>query len=313
MPKILGRKHAEIEGTLELAIKGQFWNRRRSFSECFYVLADSINQFEDEILATTGLPLLGNVLSGCFHTRKKAEEVASVVYNGAWTTLWEVKCDYTSNIDQDQIDTNADPTQRRPKRRWYTVKEEVNLEKDVVTGQPIKTQADEPFSIPDVASFHMLEITRYEPYPFDPLIQHRFENSCNELAFYGAPPGAAFMDTIESEEETIERELYQKTMYLIKFKIEEDDEGNFKEDTMSIFEALHQGYQYRPSFGPSYAPKIKLDSNGQPIRINLYYDPAGVADGVHNGGIELPPTFPPSFIPFSRKRKKDWTSLQLEF
>lgn len=309
MPTLLGRKHADIDSGFTLEKKGQFYIRRKQFSECFHVLADNIGQFENEIVSTAGLPALGDIVDGGYLLSKKATEVASVVHpvSGVWTTLWEVTCAYDSQLDENQANqaNQDDPTALRPKRRWYSIEEEERLAYDPVTLEPIQTQAGEPIIVMHPVTRPMLEIERIEPYPFDPDVILHYTNKTNTKTFYGAKPGCACIRFIEADEETINGELYVRVKYTIMFKIirvEVDDaallfgkvrdtktfggktfvdiEGGF------LLSLLHEGYQYLPrakvtvtgplttvdADDPVPHPIINRDKDGNPLKTNLYTD-----------------------------------------
>lgn len=308
MPKLLGRKHGTVGGDYTLEKKGQWWNRVKSFSETFYVMSDSLNDFEDAILACPGLPVTGDIVDGCALRRKVAKETDTIHWGGTVRALWEVELFYDSRVDPDQM-TNADaePTNRRPKRRWRSVKIEERMEKDV-EGTKVQTQADEEIVIMDTVVYPLLEIERYENYPFDPQTIRKYTDKCNLETFYGAPPGCALIESIDTDEEVMNRILYEKVVYQIRFGAKEEN----VEDELSTVEVLHQGYKYRDAaIGAN--PLSAEDKNGVPIKVNLFYDPLGPVGSGGTGGRQLTITEGPSYIPFKRKKKIDFGPLNLEY
>lgn len=317
MPKVIGRVHAQIDSDFSLQKIGQFFNRRKTFNESWFVLADNINQFEDDIVSAPDLPSIGSILGGGFLIRKQAKEQATVPAHpitGVQTTLWIVTCYYDSQIDQDQINQNADPTQRRPKRKWRNVKENVLIDKDV-NNKPLTTQAGEKIHYEDPKVFPILEIERYESFPYN-VDRLAFEDSCNagnlQIAGKIVKPGNALLEAVESEEVTIGMELYESVRYLIRFSPGAFDPDT-PEDQLAVVELLHQGFLYINPDTVDLTPTTFLDKNGTPQRANLVYDPQGSAFDGFNGGRILPASSDPDFIPFQPKEKKDWTSLNFDY
>lgn len=318
--------------------KGQFRGRRLRFHDVYYVITDTLDDGIDAIksaLETSHGIVLGvyDSVTGTYVIGIAPKESGRIIHpiSNAAAALYEVTVTYDSDFDAEQSSPEG-ATGWRPKRKWYSVKEEEELEKDVITGKPITTQAGEKIHILDTVVYPILEIERYETYPFDPKIFMGYSDTTNLEPFYGAPPGDALMDDIQSEEEIINGTLLQKTKYVIKFhpKLLEDIEGEPQTGLMSTIEVLHQGFLYidprvdptGKGLGPDFKPRTKLDKNGTPQRVNLKTDirgkPGDPGDQAgtpvaYLGGTILPEDEEPNFLVFNRKPKVSWSLLNLQF
>lgn len=313
--KFLGKLEQAKDLKIELEQSGMFFNLQKNGKEgCYYVLAQDKNQSEDSIVDTPGIPVLGTVLNGAPVKGFSAREVATVRHwqTGVITILWEVEVSTDSKLTADNTNTSGDPTEMRPRRRWYTEKEEVSPEKDR-DGELIQTATGERLIVEFPEVINVLEITRYEEAPFDPLKQFHYCNKSNLETFYGAPSGCALMDDIQSDEEEVNGQTYCKVTYVVKFKIRDavppvgstttttdPNQINLEEDTYSHVKLLHRGYQFFPTVEAASDKKPQIYKvDGQPTEVNI--DAQGLITTI------------PFFVPYLKHKKKDWSPLGLEF
>jgi hypothetical protein len=263
MPQVLGIKNASHSASLKLEKQEKLWARRKTFRRTYYVLSDDVNQTEDDIVTTTGIPPLFSALNGAFCVSQDPKENSRVVHplTGVPTILWEVDCKFDSNVDVEQ---DQPPEAKPPVLRWYGESEEEVLEKDLITEDPIRTDAEEPLIVTTQIPIAVLEIKRYEFYPFDPDIILNYGNHVNTGAFYGAPLGTALMMPPSADEETIEGVKYVSVTYRVKFKIRKIA-GAMQVQTWKA-RVLHVGYKFKNDDG-----KIAIyeDKDGNPAQVFL--------------------------------------------
>jgi hypothetical protein len=302
MPKVLGVIDGSITGGDTLEKQQNLWVRKKDRRLVYQVLGDTLGQTEDDILLATGIPTLFYPLNGCWCKSRKCKEVCTVRHptTGVLAALWEVDCEFSSDVDQNQ---NTDPESKRPTVEWTSEFEDEVLEKDVITGNAIQTDADEPIVIENPVTVPILEITRYQAWPFDPDVILNYVNHTNETVFWGAPKGAAYMAAINTSEEMLtlpnnSQQLFVKATFRIKFKIKKDNAGTMQEDTW-LARPLHQGYKYRKVAGG--IPEIYLDKQGNPATVNL-----------QNGtGLKLGPLDPAEYLEFNRFHRVNFNNLSL--
>lgn len=291
MPKILGIKAGSISASAGLKKHGKRFNREKEFTITYIILGDTLATDEDDILSTNGLPPIFYPYNGAYVQNFKAREVEMVINpnTGVPCGLWEVDVSYNSRVNPTE---DLDPTQKRPQVRWYYEIEERQLEVDAIDGTPVQTDANEPIVTTYPYVYDILEIKRYENYPWDPSTFRDYRFHTNEEEFWGAPEGSALMLPVEVEEEIIETEPYELVTYKIKFDLNDELEEPFKA------RLLHHGYMYREDVLSE--PIAYQDKNGNPATINL-----------EGGGTKLPDGDPPEYVRFNRHKKADFNVLNL--
>lgn len=299
--KNLGLVDGSLTNTTSLETQnGLFWFIQRDGSRDYYVLSEDLNQTAAQVEATAGIPQVGDTLDGVPVRKAKAKDTGRVMHNGTPKVLWVVTVETDSRVDTSSSSGagDEDPTDMRPRRRWYTQKEKMRIDKDI-NGDPIETANGEPIIYERGVIKSVLEIERYEAYPFDPTVHEDFANHSNDAAFYGFPIGTAIIDDIQSDEEVINGVTYCKVRYIIFFLLLYED-GVLLENTYADVSFLHQGYLVRSEVGA--IPSTDPDKHGHPRKINLDED-----------GVELPDGDPPVFIIFPDIPLADFDTLNLFF
>lgn len=300
----LGKVDGTTSGDFNLERKEGFYNFHKTFEDTWLLIADTSSQTDDDVAGDPTLPFVGQFSArGGFCVSKKAKERETVIHpiTGVITVLWEVNVKFDSNIDADQADNSPnDPTSMRPKRRWRREKIKERQVKDAVTGDAIITKAGEEMVVEHDVGVAILEIQRYEAYPFSPTKMYTYGDHTNDGSFYGAPSGCALMDDIQVEEEIINNGLFSNVTYVIKFKFKD---GDFNQSDGWKGRLLHQGYLYLPFFGAGFHQAItKLDKNGNPIKVNL-----------ESTGELLLGNGQPNYIEYNEFPKASFSALNLEF
>jgi len=298
MPKVLGLKNATSGGTLALEQQDKSWANRKRFKRTYLVLADTQDDTEEDIVATTGIPPLFSSLQGAFCVSQNPKEVSRIIHpvTGVNSIIWEVPCSFDSNVDASE-DQNQPPEAKTPQIRWYGESEEETLEKDLITEEPIRTDAEEPLIVTTQNVIAVLEVKRYEFYPFDPNIIIDYGNHVNSSTFYGAPLGTVLMMPPEAQEESIEGIKYVQVTYRMKFKIRKFPVEGIQVQTWKA-RVLHVGYKYKNDDG-----KIAIyeDKDGNPAQVFL-----------ENGtGKKLDTGEDPQFKEFNRYPWADFNDLNL--
>jgi len=294
-PKVIGIKNASHSSNLTLERQDKLWARRKTFRRTYYVLSDNISQTEDDIVLAPGIPPLFFNLSGAFCISQNPKEATRIIHpnTGIPAILWEVPCQFDSNVDEDQ---DQPPEAKTPIIRWYGESEEEVLEKDLVTEDPIRTDAEETLIVTTQTPVPILEVKRYEFYPFDPNIILDYGNHTNSTAFYGAPVGSALMMPPQADEETIEGVKYVRVTYRIKFKIRKIA-GVQQVDTWKA-RVLHVGHKFKNDAGKL---EIYTDKTGNPAEVFL-----------ENGtGKKLATGVDPQYKEFNRYPKVNFNNLNL--
>jgi hypothetical protein len=307
MPKILGLQDGGVEGSRGIVVKDKFWRQSIQFTETYVILADDLSQSEEVILSTSGLPSIGDVVGGAICVNKNARDIGTVIHpvTKVPTALWEVTIECNS-----ELDTNAaseaqqdDATDFRQRERWTKEVIEEVRGYDAL-GNKVQTPTFEPieFSIPRTVP--VLEITRYERPPVDPMILLNYVNKVNKKTFRGAPKGCALMDSIEFEEEWIKNSLYIRATYVIKFKIELDANGDIRQNVEGWNPPiLAESHFYYPPTVPLNKRSIKTrerfaDKSGATIKMPI------TKEGYRNDG-------PPQYLDFKRYGYADFSNLNL--
>lgn len=243
--------------------------------EVYYVLSDTLSETKASVTSSTGIPSAYDISEGTMVTSIDGKETHTIVHplTGFAATLWEVTVHRSSEFDPEQQDN---PENRTPKVRWYGEIDEEILEKDVITNEPIVTDCGEPMVVTAPVVTPVLEIKRYEPYPFNPTVMLQYAHKLNASEFWGAPRGAALMLPMEVDETIINNEKYCEIVYKIKFKIKDGEEEPWKA------RILHHGYLYRRL--PGAKPEVFQDKNGNPHTVNLVTKEEDAA----NAGTKLP-------------------------
>lgn len=305
--KVLGRNNGQSGGTitLEKSSSSVFWFWQKDADYGFLVLSKDLNQYEDQIVTTSGIPQIGTLFNNVYVRSLSAHEIDRISRHptyGVPCALWQVVVHTDSRFDPAQALTSNtdDPTDLRPRRRWYTEKEQRKIEVDI-NGDRIVTAAGEPIPYEGPFIVVCLEIERYENYPTDPATIRAYINHVNSTTFYGFPIGTALLDDIQSDEEVINNITVIKTRYVFKFYlIWNDDLGAYETDTAGDVSLLNEGYLYLPAVGA--APITFPDANGHPRKLNLNTD-----------GTLLPDTSPPTFAIYPIIPDVDFGPLNLEF
>jgi len=300
MPTVIGKKDGSHSAGYRIEKQDKIEIVMKSWSDVWYVLADTVDQDDDLILMASGLPTLYDISNGAYCKNKKAKAVTRVRHpvTGAATELWEVAIDFDNDIDPDQGDED-DPTNKPATIRWHGETEDELLEKDPITGEAIETDAGEPILMTSPFVMPVLEIKRYESYPFNPNTMLNYSHRINSTAFWGAAEGTALMLPMEVDQETIEGVIYAVVTYRIKFKIKEGQDEPWKAHL------LHHGFKYRPEAGGK--PEIFKDKHGNPATVNLKTE----ADNPGEGGTLLPDGDPAEYKEFNRFTKANFNTLSL--
>lgn len=295
MPKIIGVDYGSFGGSDGLQKKDRIWVRQKKNDICYIVLGDNTSQTDEDIYLTTGIPALGEILFGsvCKSRTAKEEQIVTHPATGGRVGLWKVDCSFDSEVDPDDISEIPPP----PKVSWDGETEDEYLAEDAITGDPIETMAKEPLFITGPVTIPILQIERYEPYPFDPDTMLTYANHTNSLAFWGAPTGCALMMPMQVQEDRLEGEKVVKVIYRIKFKMRVSG-GDFVANTWQA-KVLHHGLKYRKE--PGAEPVIWTDKHGNPGTINLKN-----ADGT-----KLSSADPAEFLTFNRHAKANFNALSL--
>lgn len=303
MPKVIGVDDGSIGSNFSLEKKDKIYITRKTWSIKYFVLADNAFQTEDNIYGTAGLPVLWSVANFGVCQSLKIDEKSSVFRHpntGVKTILWTVKANFDSQID---IDQDEPPAAKTPTVRWTGETEEEVLERDPITGVEVATEAEEPIILTTPIILPVLEITRYEGYPFNPNIMLDYCHHTNSTTFWGAPPGSALMMPMDVDEEVIEQVRYVRVTYRIKFKIKKDG-ATFLQDTWKA-RVLHHGFKRRLEAGAE--PETYTDEKGNPATVNLKTNELHPGEG----GMKLDNNAPAEYLEFNRFTKVNFNNLFL--
>lgn len=299
MPAIIDVRYGSVGGTDGFTVEDGVIKTNKGFKMTYIVLADNTSQTQDDIGATGALPQVGSLLRGCLLKDRKFEEtdIVSNPMTGVRCGLWEVECEYSSDMKSSYADTT-------PKVGWGGEIEREVLERDIATGKRVTTTAGEPiFSEIDIP-MPVLKITRQESYPFDPNTILLYVGRVNAVPFWGAPIGCVWMLPIEVEEEVVNGVKMCHVTYTFKFRFEYNYAGVAQANSWQA-SLLNQGYMYRPNpvVAPSQnapqfvagnkpaSPATSVDQKGHLIKYNL--DRYGYrlvnSDGINLTVLSAPP------------------------
>ncbi len=321
--QLIGTRDGSRQAQYSLTQKNGIFTQTKTFEDVLLILSDDLDQDEDDVKAFEDVPEMGELRKGASVRKVVPREITTVIHpvTGVKAILWEVDVQYDSSIEPPEggggEPGNVEPKDMRPLRRWTSRHEKTLLERDAITGEPVITQADEKIVYETNTTFQVLQITRYEDAPFDPLIKYNFENFTNQSEFYGAPSGCALMKEIDSEEVVIDGRLYCQVTYIIEFSIyymEWEGGTELLEDGYKV-RLLHQGYMYRADASPNSRPVLNIGPSGQPERVNLKTGEgetrsAQILDG---GGGKLGASDEPNYLEFNEYAKRDFSVLALEY
>jgi len=298
MPTVIGVKDGTQQGNTDLEKRDELTVVVRTFSRVYYVLADTLADDELAIVGTVGIPPLFTLYNGMSVRGQAPRETTRVIHpvTDVATTLWEVTISYSNAVDPDD---DEDPLNLDAVIRWFGETEEEILEKDAITGRPIQTDADEPILITTPYVVPVLEIKRYEVYPFIPNVILDFSHHTNSAVFWGVPAGHALFMPPEVDEETVEGVKYAVVTYRIKFKIKPGQAEPWQA------RVLHHGFKYRET--PGAKPTIYQDRHGNPATVNL----VSREDDAPNAGTKLADGANPHFKQWHRFQKIDFNILSL--
>jgi hypothetical protein len=307
VPKIIGVENGSIGAQDQLVQKkGTFFSQTEN-EITYIILGDDLNDRADNISLTSGLPSLFYPSYGGFcKSRKFTEETQIINPNtGVMCGLWSVECHFDSSMDDE--DNEEDPTSLRPRTWWSGDSEDVHLEFDAIDLDPffggsfkqVVNAVGEPLFIETQVIQPILNIKRYEHFPFDPNVMLDYAHQTNATSFWGAPPGTALCLPMETSEETIINKVRLiEVTYKIKFRIRFNPvTGAMEQDTWKA-KVLNCGTKYRPTAGAE--PVAAKDKTGHPITVNLSID-----------GTKLPPGLYPDYLEFNRHTKVDFNNLSL--
>jgi len=273
MPTLIDIKNDGIDAKVGTVMRGNVRIPHKTFSTEYIVISDTINDREDEILATSGLPPLFFQMRGAYCINRTAKEVTRLARHP--TTFvpcarWAVICEFDSHVDDDEANEEGLPLdQKRPSVRWYgEQQDELLVEEKEIEGEktgPIQTFNGEPLNVTAPMLLPILEVRRYEIWPFNPNIMLDYANHVNDSPFYGAPKGTALMLPMEVSQEMNNNIRYNVIVYRIKFKMKKKD-GDFVENTW-FKKVLHEGYRIRKVVGGPVV--VNRDGQGHPISKNL--------------------------------------------
>lgn len=293
MPEVLGRIDGQTDATYDYEQQDEFWVLRKKFKRSYYVLADTDSDGPDEIRDTAGLPAPLAFVDGAYAKSHKCKESQTCIHptTGATTILWEVEINFDTEFDPSNAEILI-PENKPPTIRWTGENEDVVLEYDAVTGAAIVTAAGEPILIESKSVSPILEIKRYEAYPFSPLVMLGYANTINATSFWGAAAGTALMLPMEVDEETVGNIRYAVVTYRIQFRLRPGLVEPWKA------RPLHHGYLARPAAGQPGV--VQKDKNDNPITVNLNSD-----------GTKLPEGDPEQYLEFNRYLFSNFNDLSL--
>lgn len=213
MPQFIGlKKYGGQEGGDEPARQPGF-PAIQTKKRIYQVIADNLNQTEDEILATPGIPQPGETIGNSIVGPRHAREV------DADARLWEVEVEFSSNIDGSG-GGDEDPVDLRPQVRWSSETIEIAITTDQVTGLPLENSVGEPFFITTPYAVPVRTLTRYERHDvldhYDALI-FEYGNSINSDTFHGWPPWTVLLASIDAYDVVVKGELLTRATYVTKY------------------------------------------------------------------------------------------------
>lgn len=296
MPKILCQKIKpnSDEGQWEIT-DNQYGLSKKTFSIEYDILGDNIDQNEDDIKATPGLPALWTFLRGCYCNNLSVAEVNSHAF------LWKATAEFDSDVNPEEQD-NEDPTNAQPQWSWTHETEQMNLEEDV-NGKALQTVTHEKYFVDVPVAIPVLTISRYE-LSFDPQTILDYVNHVNETPFWGIPKGDALMAGISDHQETVGDTNYRKVEYVVKVRLDYLS-GQLIEDGWQLRLLHHGQWQLIAPFLSigRYDPENLLrftDQDGRAVTGNLAAD-----------GRKLGQDDPLVYLKFDQYREAEFNDLNL--
>lgn len=271
---------------------GQMWKLERSFSREYMILADRLDESQASILRC--VPAIGSVSAGCICKSVSPRESETVVHpkTGRHTVLVRVVCEFDS-------DAKLDPLELPPTVKFGSEMQEELMETDFA-GKRIQTANGERIEVTRPAVIPTLEISRYQPYPWNPNLNFTHANHLNSKPFWGAPPRHALLDPISCEYVQIEltdecKQWFCKCSYRVRFRFDPNSSEPWK------LRPLHYGnlVRYITEDDGDLVIAQALDPEGRPRQVNL--------DAM---GFELPPeSTEPVFLEFDQYGEADFDEL----
>lgn len=287
MPYVIDIKHSTRQGSTELASKGKLFIQRGDWSVTYYVIGDSLSDTPNDIIGASGIPPLYYPLYDGYCNKITPKEVSRTKNprTGAICGLWEVTCEFDTDIDPNsEAGGDGTPDLKPPQWRWTGEQEEQPLTEDVLTGEPVVTGAGEPILITTPFWYPILEIRRYEKlstWDDDTILD--YSNTLNLVQFWGAKMGCARMLPIETDfVETIESAQYVPVTYKIKFKMVWDQSSLDWKFYSWLIEVPHRGVLYRKAPGAEPEPHATAETKWQITEVELN------ADGTKNTSLLEP-------------------------
>jgi hypothetical protein len=270
----LGRTDGNTTASKDVDNAKRMSTVKKKFDISNYIVADSLDESEESIIASMGIPLytpgVGGVCMG--HDVKEVTTVRHPI-TGVTTVLYEVTAKFDSRVDEEQSFGIEDPTQQEPDISWDSEEYEELVTNDTITGEKIQTKAKEPIVMTREGIRPILIIERYEEYPFPPIRKYLYEGRINAEPFWGAPRLCVLLKRISARKEIVNQQRLSRVRYEFRFKFGEffvatgDDEEDVGTYTAR---PLHQGTQYLQEVGGE--PVKAKDAEGNEITVNLDED-----------------------------------------
>lgn len=292
MGTVIGIQDGSLDHSDTLAKEDQHWKTDQTHSREILVLADHLEESEESILRSPGVPRLRDAYGSLTCKRRQIREVSTVRHpvTGEPTSLYTVTAEYDSETLEEEAPLELEPT-----IRWTSERYEEEITHDAVEkDRPIATVVGEAILLTAPRSLAILSYSRYEPWPFDYGKILQYVDSVNETAFWGAPPKCVYMDGIDAERELFEidgeKVPFAHVTYRFKFKLSDTQESSW------TAKVLHQGTLYYPK--NSTVPEVWTDDNHNPCTINL----------THSGHL-LPAGENPVFLEFNIFKVRNFNAL----
>ena len=261
MGLVIDQSAESRSGNYTSVVKNRIWTMRRTFKREFIVISDYMDEDETSILSSVGIPPINSYLQGAVCVSQDAEEEEPIRwYNGTDQMKWKVVCGFDS--DRDTSESEQPPTARTPEVDWSTSMSEENMPQDV-NGNYVANSVGDRIDVRVPRANSILEIRRYEAYPYNPNTLLFYGGCVNDSVFYGAPRGSVFMEAIQSTKTEVDGAVYSNTTYRMNFKLRYDASGNIFPDSWVVF-VPNTGFSYLKTAG-DMATKTRItdDEGGQ--------------------------------------------------
>lgn len=254
MPSTLGLKNGTLNGD-RIYDPNSLTGTRKVYSETYLVTADSVNDSEEDILAVSGVPLIGAFGRNGWCVGKFAREV------DASALLWEVTCEFDS---QPPSSRNQNPDLLE--WSWSAESIDIVLSRDVLYGTPVTNSVGQPILIETPVAIPVLTVSRVE-LAFTPNTILNYVNTVNLGNFYGAPTDTALMADIRDEPTEIDGTKYRRVTYVVKFNLLFNyEDGKFNG---WVSEPLNVGTKYLENAGDGFDAAKPALTNGVPTETFL--------------------------------------------